>query len=646
METVSNPQISPDGKRIVYTRNFIDNLNDKWESALWIMNADGSKSRFLARGQSAKWSPDGTRIAYLAEGEPQGRQVFVRWMDAEGGATQITRVDKTPSRLMWAPDSQWISFTAYVAEKETWDIKLPDRPKGAKWTDEPRVIERLLYRSDRTGFLEGNEQIFVVSANGGTPRQLTTGEYAAMGELEEALSWKPDGSEILFSSNRHPGWEFEWRESDIYAVDVKDKTIRQLTHRNGPDTNPEVSPDGRWVAYTGYDQTDDTYIESKLYVMSIDGSGSRAITPNLDRSPQELHWAPDSSGVYFTCEDRGTRNLWIAPLNGEIRQVTNGKHILNISDINSNGQAVGTLTSFHKPGDVVIFSTAKPEIKQLTNSNDDLLRGLKLSEVDEIWFSSLDDFRVQGWLVKPPDFEPSRKYPLILVIHGGPHAMYGVGFNFGWQEHAANGYLVLYINPRGSTGYGGAFGNAIKYAYPGKDFDDLMKGVDTVIARGYVDERNLFVYGCSGGGTLTAWIVGHTDRFAAASANCSVVDWLSFVGTTDGAWWYNRFKKMPWEDPSEYVRRSPLMYVGNVKTPTMLITGVLDMRTPISQAEEYYEALKMRKVPTAMVRLNNEYHGTPSKPSNFIRMQLYLRYWFEKFKRGSEQEPRKGTVSR
>jgi dipeptidyl aminopeptidase/acylaminoacyl peptidase len=209
--------------------------------------------------------------------------------------------------------------------------------------------------------------------------------------------------------------------------------------------------------------------------------------------------------------------------------------------------------------------------------------------------------------------------------------MYGVGFNFGWQNHAAEGYLVLYTNPRGSSGYGSAFGNAIKNAYPSRDYDDLMKGVDEVIARGSVDERNMFVYGCSGGGVLTAWIVGHTDRFAAASSNCPVTNWLSFVGTTDGAYWYRNFAKAPWEDPTEHLRRSPLMYVGNVRTPTMLMTGVNDLRTPIAQTEEYYQALKLRKVPTAMVRFNDEYHGTTSKPSNFIRTQLYLRHWFGKY---------------
>jgi dipeptidyl aminopeptidase/acylaminoacyl peptidase len=305
--------------------------------------------------------------------------------------------------------------------------------------------------------------------------------------------------------------------------------------------------------------------------------------------------------------------------------------VLTTSDIGRAGTAVGVLTTPQRPNEIVSFSVRDPEPRTLTSVNDDVLAGKKLGDLEEIWYTSVDGFKVQGWVIKPPDFDPTRKYPMILTIHGGPHSMYTVGFNFAWQEHAAKGYVVLYTNPRGSTGYGSTFGNAIKNAYPGKDYDDLMAGVDTLIGRGYIDSTQLFVYGCSGGGVLTSWIVGKTDRFAAASANCPVTNWLSFVGTTDGASWYRNFAKLPWEDPTEHLARSPIMHVGNVKTPTMLMTGVMDLRTPISQTEEFYQALKIRKVPTAMIRFNEEWHGTSSKPSNFIRSQLYLQQWFDKW---------------
>ena len=630
MESVSGPKVSPDGKQIVYTRTWVDKVNDRRVSDLWIMNADGSRNRLFTRGSSPVWSPDGTRIAYLAQGEPRGSQLFVKYMDSEG-TTQITRVEKGISNLRWAPDGTRIAFTMLVPKKESWSIRMPARPSGAKWTEEPKVISDLVYRRDRVGFLEeGSVHVFVVPASGGTARQLTMGDWD---HGQSGISWTGDGSEILFSSLRVEGSEYIYRESEIYAVTVSSGEIRQLTDRKGPDNAPVVSPDGKLVAYTGYDFTDDTFIESKLYVMNLNGSNPRELAADFDRSPSGLIWAMDNSGVYFNANDRGTNNLYFAPLRGATRQVTKGNHMLSVTDINPSGLAVGLLTDPKNPADLISFNVTRPVIKKLTHVNDDILFNITLGDVEEIWYKSTDDFDIQGWTVKPPDFDASNKYPLILVIHGGPHAMYNVGFSFTWQHHAAEGYVVLYTNPRGSSGYGSEFGNAIKNDYPNKDYDDLMNGVDELIKKGYIDEKNMFVYGGSGGGVLTAWIVGHTDRFAAASVNFPVINWLSFVGTTDGVGWYRNFEKFPWEDPSEHLRRSPLMYVGNVKTPTMLMCGVNDLRTPISQTEEYYQALKVLQVPTVMIRFANEFHGTGSNPSNYLRTQLYLYHWFDKYSR-------------
>ena len=637
-ETVSDPQLSPDGAQIIYTRGWIDKINDKRESALWIMNVDGSRNRMLTKGSGARWSPNGDRIAYTATGEPKGSQVFVRWMDAEGATSQVTHVDQAPNGVAWSPDGKQLSFTMLVEDRNTWPIKMPKAPAGAKWTETPCIVERLHYRQDRNGFVDnGYRQTFVVPASGGTPRQLTSGNSDQSGN-----DWTPDGKSILFSGNRAEDAEYQWRESEIYAVDVATGDVRQLTHHKGPDANPSISPDGKRVAYLGTDWSRASWLQSKIYVMNIDGSSSRLVSGDFDRPPADVRWSADGNTLYFTAQSEGSQNLYQLPLTGagagKVTPITKGVQMLTVSDLSAKGLAVGTLSTPEQPGDIVTFDLKSPaSVKQLTAVNEDVLAGKKLGKLTEIWYTSTDGLKIQGWYITPPDFDPSKKYPLQLHIHGGPWSMYGVGFNFGFQEMAANDYVILYTNPRGSTGYGIDFTNKITNAYPDKDFDDLMKGVDTVIAKGFVDPQNLFVTGCSGGGVLTAWTVGHTDRFAAASANCPVIDWLSFVGTTDGQSWYYNFEKMPWEDPSEHLRRSPFMYVGNVKTPTMLMTGVNDLRTPMPQTEQFYSALKLRKVPTAMIRMNDEWHGTTSTPSNFIRTQLYLRYWFDKYKRGGNR---------
>jgi dipeptidyl aminopeptidase/acylaminoacyl peptidase len=631
-ETVAAPQISPDGNQIVYTRRYADKLNDKFESDVWIVNADGSKNRFLVKGSAPQWSPDGKRLAYIAQGQPAGAQIFVKWMDT-GEETQLTRVERGAGGIQWSPDGKRIAFTMNVPSQQKFNVRIPGRPAGAKWIDPPRVIDRLDYRADGAGYRpEGYSHIFVIPSDGGTPRQLTEGDYN-----HGVPEWTPDSQTIIFSSARRPDAEYDRAGSDIYALTVANGQIKQLTDRKGPDGSPAVSPDGKMIAYTGYDYSEDTYTPSRLYVMNIDGTGKRELTPSLDRSPASLFWAADNTGIYFTTEDRGSDNVQYVPAKGgAIVPVTKGVQQLNLSSMAANGLAAATLSSPTEPGDVVVFNLKNPTIKKLTDVNGDLLESRKIGQTEEIWYDSVGGMKVQGWIVKPPDFDPSKKYPLILYIHGGPHSMYGVAFNFEFQNHAAEGYVVLYTNPRGSTGYGKEFGNAINNNYPGQDYDDLMNGVDAVIKKGYIDERNLFVCGGSGGGVLTSWIVGHTDRFAAAVVMKPVINWYSFVGTTDGSSWYYNFKKLPWENPEEHLRRSPITYVGNVKTPTMLMTGELDLRTPMEQTEQFYRALKLRKVDTVMVRIADEYHGfnaAPRHPSNRLNQILYLRGWFEKYRK-------------
>jgi dipeptidyl aminopeptidase/acylaminoacyl peptidase len=646
MTEVGDAQISPDGKRVVYTRRTIDKITDWREAALWLVHTDGRGDRQLGKGRDVTWAPDSRRIAYIAPIDGDSEAIFVRNLDDSTPPLQVTRGSHSPGNIAWSPDGVTLAFTMLVPRiSQDWQVRLPGRPAGARWADEPRIIERLVFRRDGSGFLEdGFVHVFAVSATGGESRQLTQGDrsFGAGPDFVGNLSWTPDGRELLFSSLNLDDWEYPWLSSDVYAVDVATRVMRQLTRREGPDFHPLVSPDGRWVAYSGHDLANDTYLDSKLYVAGIDGSNPRDVTATLDRSlylhpyassPRSYWWAADSSGLYFNIGEHGRMNVYFADRSGAIRRVTQGDHVLSITDINARGEAVGTLSTYHKPYDVVTLEVAAPKPRRLTKLNDEVLRQVRLGEVEEIWYASSDGVKVQGWIVKPPDFDPRRKHPLILNIHGGPHAMYRMYFDFPMQEHAAAGYVVLYTNPRGSTGYGQAFANAINVAI-GKDYEDLMRGVDEVVARGYVDQRNMFVYGCSGGGELTAWVVGHTDRFAAASANCAVTNQISFVSSTDGASFYREYAKMFWEDPTEYLQRSPIMYVDKVSTPTMLMTGERDLNTPIAQAEEFYRALKLRGVPTALVRFPDEYHGLYGvRPSNFLRSQLYMRRWFERYKR-------------
>ena len=346
-----------------------------------------------------------------------------------------------------------------------------------------------------------------------------------------------------------------------------------------------------------------------------------------------LRSGPDGSGVYFGIKDRGTANYYFAAVKGGYRQLTTGNHMLDVSSISNAGIAVGTRSSPKEPGDIIRFAVARPaEVSKLTDVNGDVLQNIKLGDVEEVWYTSTSGTKVQGWIVKPPNFNKSRKYPLVMEIHGGPHGMYGVAFSYEFQNFAANGNVVLYTNPRGSTGYGTAFGNAIERQYPGVDYDDLMAGVDTLVGRGYIDINRMYVGGCSGGGVLSSWVIGHTTRFAAAAVRCPVTNWMSMAGQTDVPLFIDNFYDKPfWEDPTPWLKTSPIMYVKNVKTATLLMTGELDLRTPMPQSEEFYTALKRLNVPTELLRFSGEYHGTSSKPSNFIRTQLYMRSWYQKF---------------
>jgi dipeptidyl aminopeptidase/acylaminoacyl peptidase len=639
-ETVASPRLSPDGNQVIFTRRAVDRMKDSWETTLWIMNVDGSNLRYLTRGSDPIWSPDGTRIGYV--GQPEGApspQIFVRYMDAEGATSQVTTVDQVPANLKWSPDGRSIGFSMVVPSSPRWSVRLPSAPTGATWTKPPRLVENLHYRADGRGWLvNGYTHLFVVPATGGTPRQITSGEWN-VGARGIGLpggvgwDWMPDGRSVVVDGNHDSDAERQRQVSNIYVIDLTTLARRSLTNTKGFWTNPVVSPDGKTIAFVGFPFTKQTYRVADLYTMPASGGPSILRTPGFDRSPAQLVWAADNSGIYFVADDRGTSNLHFAPTNGPVRPLTNGTHMLTAPSISRKNLAVAVRSHFSAPPDLVRIDLKKPaQLVQLTEVNNDLLGGTRLGEVEEIWYQSTGETKVQGWIVKPPGFRPDRKWPLILEIHGGPHGMYNVGFNPMYQNFAANGFVTLYTNPRGSTGYGTGFGNAIDKAYPSVDYDDLIAGVDSLVGRGYVDQTQMFVTGCSGGGVLSSWVIAHTDRFSAAAVRCPVTNWMSFAGTSDiPLFGFNWFEKPYWEDPMPWLERSTIYHVGKVKTPTLLMTGELDLRTPMAQTEEYFAALKMRGIPTAMVRFEGEYHGTGSKPSNWMRTQVYMMEWFKRW---------------
>jgi dipeptidyl aminopeptidase/acylaminoacyl peptidase len=647
IEFAADPQISPDGKRIIYARQFSDIMTDKRYSNLWIINFDGSEQRPLTTGHyndnSPRWSPDATKIIFTSDrdGSPQ---IYMRWMDT-GQTAKLTNLQNPPAGIAWSPDGKQIAFTSLVPAKPAQVADMPQPPPGAKWAEPARVIDKLIYRFDQEGYkTAGFTHLFVIPAEGGTPRQISSGnfQHGGIGFRASDAVWTPDGKYLLLSANRRQDYELEPLDTEVYEFSVAGQTVRALTNRKGPDNSPVVSPDGKRIAYLGFDDTYQGYQVTRLYVMNRDGSGSRVVSADLDRDVGRPIWSADSGGIYFQYDDQGNTKLGFYNLAGKMKTLvgnigTGGNAYSGGSyTVADNGAFAITYSRPDIPGDVAVGTTANATVKVITGINQDLLAQRRLGQVEEIWYpSSKDNRKIQGWIVKPPDFNPSKKYPLILEIHGGPFANYGDRFALEHQVWAAKDYVVLYTNPRGSTSYGGEFGNLIHHAYPGDDFYDLNSGVDAVIAKGYIDADQLYVTGGSGGGVLTSWMIGRTTRFRAAATVYPVINWYSFVLTTDiGAfvakYW---FPGMPWDNVEHYEKRSLLSVVKNVKTPTMVITGEEDYRTPISESEQYYQALKLLGVEAVLVRVPGEPHGIRRRPSHHVAKMLNIVGWFDQHRK-------------
>jgi acylaminoacyl-peptidase len=642
LEWATDPRIAPDGNQVVYVRNFFDVMTDRARTNLWLVSADGQRHRPLTSGTrsnaSPRWSPTGDRLLWVSS-QDGSAQLWLRWMDT-GEEARITNLTEGPGNLSWSPDGRWIALTQFVesAPDAALASGMPSAPEGAEWAEPPVVIDDVQYKNDgQTGFArQGHTHVFVVPAEGGTPRQLTSGAYD-----HGQPRWAPDGRSLVVVANRRDDAEFEANDTDLYEVALEDGRMTRLTDRYGPDGSPAISPDGQRIAYTGFDDTYQGYTVARLYLMDRDGTGSREIATGLDRDIEDLVWSADGQSLVVQYTDEGVGKVARVALNGSVTQIADDLGGTSIGrpysggsfSLSSNGTVAYTLSSPSHPADVGLVPRGG-QLRRLTELNVDLLAHKTLGETEELWWeSSHDGRRVQGWVVKPPDFDPSQRYPLVLEIHGGPFAAYGPHFTPEVQLFAAAGNVVLYANPRGSTSYGEEFGNLIHHAYPGNDYDDLMSGVDAVIQQGYVDPDRLYVTGGSGGGVLTAWIVGSTDRFAAAAVQKPVINWASFVLHADGIPFFAKywFGELPWENIEHYWSRSPLSLVGNVTTPTMLITGEVDYRTPMSETEQYYAALKLEGVPTAMVRVPGASHGIANRPSHLLAKVMHILGWFDRY---------------
>ena len=638
LEYVSNPKISPDGKKVLYVRNFKDIMTDKNHSNIWIIDFDGKNNTPLTTGNKndfdPTWSNSGDKFTYKSNSDDTV-QLYL-YVLGQKSNQKLTNLQNSVSSVDWSEDDKYLVFTSFVEKSSVSLIKMPEKPKGAKWNDPASEIDGIKYRSDGRGYLnQGFSQVFILPTEGGTPRQITF-----LNNNASSPKWLAK-NKIIFSANLHKDSDLEPRNSEIYSVNIISEKITPLTSRLGPDYSPVVSPDKKEIAYLGFDEKYLGYQQSNLYIMSNNGKEIRNISENFNRNITNINWSADGKGLYFQYDDKGMTKLAYMSISGKLKNIVDQLGGMTLGrpysggtySISKNNRYAYTLGNVYSPSDLAVgYNTS---FKRLTALNKDLFDHKELGNVEEVWFkSSFDERQIQGWLVKPPNFDPSKKYPLILEIHGGPFSNYGFRFSAEIQLFASKGYMVLYTNPRGSTSYGKEFANLIHHNYPNQDYDDLMSGVDHIIKRSYIDEENLFVTGGSGGGVLTAWIIGKTTRFKAAVVAKPVINWYSFVLYADNINVYYKywFPGAPWDNMEHYMERSPISYVANVKTPTMLLTGEQDFRTPIAESEQFYAGLKLNKVESMLVRIPGASHGIAARPSNLITKVNAITAWFEKYR--------------
>ena len=643
LQFATNASISPDGSTIIYNRVQYDIITDKRYSNLWSIATDGSNHTPITSGKNNYsqiiWSPDGKQIAYTSNEEGKS-QIFIRWMDS-GAATSITNLTSAATNLKWSPDGNMLLFSRQIDEPMPMIGKLPSPPEGATWAAAAKVIRHVGYKEDGTPIASGESytQLFVINVSGGAPRQITSKKAN-----HSQAQWTPDGKSIVFTADFKASSAIDINNEYIYRMDVSSGDTEPIVAKRGPYNHVVLSPDGTRIAYAGYVDKFLGYQQPEIHIIDMKGNQQQVLTDKLDRDPEGLQWSTDGKSIFFMYDEYGVTKLANINMDGNLMNIASGLGGANIGrpysggyfTISKNGKYVYSKTDAQNPAELVTghFPTKMAET-QITRLNGQLLMARKTGKVESFWVNStVDKTKVQGWIITPPDFDKTKKYPLILEIHGGPYTAYGPVFSPELQLMASQGYVIVYTNPRGSTSYGADFSAYINHNYPSEDYNDLMDCVDFIVGKGYIDDTKLFITGGSGGGVLTAWSIGKTDRFAAAVVAKPVINWYTHTLTADSYPYFCKywFTKMPWEDPDQYMKRSPISLVGSVKTPTMLLTGDLDHRTPISESEQYYQALKLRGIDAAMVRIADEGHEMMSRPSNLLRKVAYIIGWFDEHK--------------
>jgi dipeptidyl aminopeptidase/acylaminoacyl peptidase len=658
---IADPQIEPDGSTVAFVRVTVNEKESGYETSLFTVATSGADApRRLTsnvRDTAPRWSPDGRRIAFVRsvekDGKPQPGQVYL--LDMSGGeAYPLTEDAKGVTSIAWSPDGKTIAFTAPTGGDEG------DKKEEQEAKSDVQVITRAVYRSNgNPTYVDParHTHIFSVAATSGADRpqvrKITDGEFD-----ERDIEWAPDGSKIYFTSTRVPEAYYEPNDSDLYSVPAAGGTITKVASIDGVISAPSVSPDGGRIAFVGtlHGNPVRSYSQPDLFVVDLTARGTpRNLTASYDfdipggiggdqsaprgQSGNPIVWSKDGASVIAVSAEHGSANLKrVAIATGKIDAVSDGQQAVMTYTVTPDGSKIAAVISTQTSiGDLFVID-AKP--RQITKVNGDLFKDIQQSQPEEIWYKSFDGKSIQGWILKPPDFDPGKKYPLILEIHGGPHAAYGNVYTHEFQWMAAKGYVVLFANPRGSTSYGQEFGNIIQFHYPGDDYKDLMAGVDELLKRGYIDANRLGVTGGSGGGLLTNWTITQTQRFKAAVAQRDIADWYGFWFTAD--FWLSQpswFRKAPWEDPQDFAARSPITHVANVTTPTMYVLGDQDYRTPPADGGEMmFRALKYRKIPAVMVRFPRENHelSRSGEPKHRVERLQHIVGWMDQWLQGKK----------